>query len=199
MKPTAAGFITGTPVLTAAGEVAIELVAPGMMVVSRPEDSFDLIYCPVVRVCTQTSSPIVAITYVDPIDPDAKIPTFAGGNQLFWADKQGWVAASDVRPGHELRGADDRLLRVSMTSPVYCTETPGVGWYQLYPNYGELGNDIDFGGPSWRLVKSRTSRPNDEFVNGPLLAIEVHDIELAGCDAYSIGPAGVWVRSTQCG
>ncbi|WP_369929476.1 polymorphic toxin-type HINT domain-containing protein [Xanthomonas sp. NCPPB 2632] len=191
-------FIAGTSVLTEAGEVPIESIKPGDMVLSRPEEGGELAYRPVVRTVKHSNKVIVAITYVDPNEPDAEIPTFATDNHPFWVEGRGWVAAGAVRPGYELQGTDGRKIVVSAVSPVHRTETPGVGWYQLAPNYDVLGNDVDFNGPTWRLVKSHTSRPYEEFVDGPLLGVDVYNFEVDGFHTYYVGPAGVWVHNADC-
>lgn|GEM_PF-1546903 len=191
-------FIAGTPVWTEAGEVPIESIKPGDMVLSRPEEGGELAYRPVVRTVTHTNKVIVAVTYVDPEKPDRKSLNFATDNHPFWVEGRGWVAAGAMRPGYELQGTDGRKIVVSAISPVYRTETPGVGWYQLDPNYGALGNDVDFNGPTWRLVKSRTSRPNEEFVDGPFLGVNVYNFEVDGFHTYYVGSSGVWVHNANC-
>lgn len=116
----------------------------------------------------------------------------------FRVEGRGWVAADAIRSGDELQGSDGRKLRVSMVSPVYRTEKSGVGWYQLTSNNPSLGNDVDFSGSSWRLVKSRTSRPAEEFIDGPFLGVDVYNIEVDGFHTYYVGPAGVWVHNASC-
>ena len=191
-------FIAGTPVFTEAGEVAIDSIEPGDMVLSRKEEGGELAYRPVVRTVTHTNKVIVAVTYVDPEKPDRKSLTFATDNHPFWVEGRGWVAAGAMRLGYKLQGTDGRKIVVSAISAVYRTETPGVGWYQLDPNYGALGNDVDFNGPAWRLVKSRTSRPNEEFVDGPFLGVNVYNFEVDGFHTYFVGSPGVWVHNANC-
>lgn len=192
------GFIAGTPVWTDADQVAIESLKPGDLVLSRPEDSDELAYRRVVRTSRHTKRMIVAVTYVDPEKPDRKSLTFASDNHPFWVDGRGWVAAGLMLPGYTLQGTNGRKIVVSAISPVYRTEAHVVGWYQLDPNYGELGNDVDFNGPTWRLVKSRTSRPTGDFVDGPFLCANVYDVEVDTFGTYYVGSSGLWVRDTKC-
>ncbi|MEA9606616.1 polymorphic toxin-type HINT domain-containing protein [Xanthomonas campestris pv. plantaginis] len=191
-------FIAGTTVWTEVGEVAIESIKPGDRVLSRPEEGGELAYRSVVRTIQHRNKVIVGIFYVDPNRPQATIPTFATEDHPFWVEGRGWVAAGALRPGYKLQATDGRKLRVSMVSPVHRTETPGVGWCQLTRNNPDLGDDFDFNGPSLRLVKSNTYRPNKEFVEGPLLGVDVYNLEVDGFHTYYVGKAGVWVHNANC-
>ncbi|KAB7772250.1 polymorphic toxin-type HINT domain-containing protein [Xanthomonas maliensis] len=190
-------FIAGTSVWTEAGEIAIELIKEGDKVLSQPEEGGELAYRSVVRTIKHSNKVIVGIFYVDPNRPQATIPTFATEDHPFWVEGRGWVAAGALRPGYELQGSDGSKLRVTLVSPVYRTETPDVGWCPRTAT-SQLGNDFDSNGPSLRLVKSRTYRPTEKFIEGPVLGVDVYNLEVDGFHTYYVGKAGVWVHNANC-
>ncbi len=201
--PMSNGFIAGTLVWTETGQVAIEAIKPGDKVLSQPEEGGELAYRSVVRTIKHTNKTIVGVFYVDPNRPEATIPTFVTEDYPFWMKGRGWVAAGALRRGYKLQGTDGRKLRVDSASPVYQTETPGVGWRPLLPSSdlyepSDLGSDFDFNGSKLGLVKSSTYRPTDESVEGKLLGVDVYSIEVEGFHTYFVDKAGTWVHDANC-
>jgi len=89
----------GTPVWTERGEVAIEKVRAGDLVLSRDVESGELAFKPVLRTTVRPASPLVKIY--------AGNETFeTSGGHLFWVSGEGWVKSRMLETGMVLHTAD---------------------------------------------------------------------------------------------
>lgn len=91
-------FVAGTKVYTATGEVSIEQIRVGDLVLTQNLDAGTLGYKPVVRTTQREPEKLVRVI--------AGQDTFdCTGGHLFWVLEQGWVKARDLKPGSTLHGA----------------------------------------------------------------------------------------------
>lgn len=106
----------GTPVWTERGEVAIEKVRGGDLVLSRDVESGELAYKPVLRTTTRPESPLVRI------QAGSEVFETSGGH-LFWVSGQGWVKSRKLESGMVLHTAAGpaRVTQVSESAaqPTY--------------------------------------------------------------------------------
>jgi hypothetical protein len=99
----------GTPVWTERGQIAIEQVRVGDLVLSRDVDSGELTFKPVVRTTIRPEGPLVKVT--------AGRESFeTSGGHLFWVSGQGWVKSRKLESGMVLHTANGPV-RVSRVEP----------------------------------------------------------------------------------
>src|SRR5882724_7743845 len=123
-------FVPGTPVHTRDGLVTIEQVQIGDWVLSRPENGGAQAYKRVVR---SFSAAAQLVFYVDFFTSDAltweqRDCVVTTGSHLFWVDGAGWTRADKLLPRNTFLLADGRKARIYNATPLYQTETEGVGW-----------------------------------------------------------------------
>ena len=85
-------FAAGTPVWTEQGQVAIEKVRVGDMVLSRNVESGELTYKPVVRTTIRPAGQLTSIRV-------GKETFETSGGHLFWVSGEGWMKSRDLRSG----------------------------------------------------------------------------------------------------
>jgi hypothetical protein len=98
----------GTPVWTERGQIAIEQIRVGDLVLARDVDSGELAFKPVVRTTVRPAGPLVKIT--------AGRETFeTSGGHLFWVSGEGWVKSRKLQSGMVLHTASgpSRVSRVA--------------------------------------------------------------------------------------
>jgi hypothetical protein len=101
MQPAGECFVAGTLVLTQQGDLPIEKVRVGDLVLAQNVDSGELAFKPVLRATLRPAGPLVKIQ----IGRD-EFKTTSG--HLFWVAGDGWVKARNLSSGmdvHCLRGA----------------------------------------------------------------------------------------------
>ncbi|WP_254508673.1 polymorphic toxin-type HINT domain-containing protein [Anatilimnocola floriformis] len=116
----------GTPVWTERGEVAIEKILAGDLVLSRDIDSGELAFKPVLRTTVRPPGRLVKI--------QAGNETFeTSGGHLFWVSGQGWVKSRQLESGMVLHTATGptRVAEVS-ESPVAPTYNLVVADFNNY-------------------------------------------------------------------
>lgn len=91
-------FVQGTKVATLRGPMAIELIAPGDLVLSRNVSTGELSFKPVVAATTRTPAKTVELTVNDE-------QLRATTSHLLWVSGKGWTKAGDLRPGDILHSA----------------------------------------------------------------------------------------------
>jgi len=92
-------LLAGTPVWTEQGQVAIEKLRAGDLVLSRDVESGELAYKPVIRTTIRPAGKLLRI--------EAGRETFqTSGGHLFWVSGDGWVKARQLKPGMVLHTAD---------------------------------------------------------------------------------------------
>lgn len=108
----------GTPVWTERGQVAIEKVRAGDLVLSRDVESGELAYKPVLRTTVRPASPLVKIHA-------GKDVFETSGGHLFWVSGDGWVKSRKLETGMVLHtaGGPARVTQVS--------EAPAAPTYNL--------------------------------------------------------------------
>ncbi len=89
----------GTPVWTDRGEVAIEQVKVGDLVLTQHPDTGELAFKPVVQTTIRPDGSIVRF------DVDGQTIRATGGHP-FWVAGQGWMRARDLKPGMRLHGVN---------------------------------------------------------------------------------------------
>jgi intein/homing endonuclease len=102
-------FTAGTKVLTNAGEMNIEDIKVGDMVLSKNETTGEIDYKEVVRLFTKISESIYSIQVSDQVIE-------ATGNHPFWVDNKGWVNAEELQVGDLLVQSSGKRLRVEKIS-----------------------------------------------------------------------------------
>lgn len=85
-------LVAGTPVWTERGEVAIERIRPGDLVLSRDVDSGELAYKPVLRTTLRPEGPLVRVRA-------GKEVFESSGGHPFWVSGQGWIKARNLQIG----------------------------------------------------------------------------------------------------
>ncbi|MGE5194127.1 MAG: polymorphic toxin-type HINT domain-containing protein, partial [Deltaproteobacteria bacterium] len=93
-------FAAGTPVWTESGQVAIEKIKVGDLVLAQNIETGELAYKPVVCTTVRPAKPLVAVTIED------EHLTATSGHR-FWIAGDGWTKARDLQPGslvHTVRG-----------------------------------------------------------------------------------------------
>jgi hypothetical protein len=101
MQPAGECFVAGTLVLTQQGQLPIEMVRVGDLVLAQNVDSGELAFKPVLRATVRPAGPLVKVQ----IGRD-EFKTTSG--HLFWVAGEGWVKARNLSSGmdvHCLRGA----------------------------------------------------------------------------------------------
>lgn len=88
----------GTPVWTALGEVAIEKVRVGDLVLSRDIETGELAYKPVLRTTVRPASPLVKIHAGNEVFETS-------GGHLFWVSGEGWRKSRQLETGMVLHTA----------------------------------------------------------------------------------------------
>jgi hypothetical protein len=100
--PTGGGthdcLAAGTPVWTALGEVPIEKIRPGDLVLSRDVETGELAYKPVLRTTVRPTSPLVKIQA-------GKESFETSGGHLFWVSGEGWKRSRQLETGMVLHTA----------------------------------------------------------------------------------------------
>ena len=96
-------FARGTPIVTRKGLRAIETLRVGDRVLSRDVASGELSWKAVVRTTTRPPRPVYEIS----VDNEKFSCT---GGHLFWVSGQGWVKASQLRPGDILHSAGQPIV-----------------------------------------------------------------------------------------
>ncbi|WP_425614687.1 polymorphic toxin-type HINT domain-containing protein [Anatilimnocola sp. NA78] len=92
-------LLAGTPVWTEQGQVAIEKLRAGDLVLSRDVESGELAYKPVLRTTIRPTGKLLRI--------EAGSETYeTSGGHLFWVSGDGWVKARQLKPGMVLHTAD---------------------------------------------------------------------------------------------
>lgn len=109
-------FAAGTPVWTEQGQVAIEQVRVGDLVLSRDVETGELAYKPVVRTTIRPPGQLVCVRVGKEI-----FETSSG--HLFWVSGEGWVKSRDLRSGMVLHTA---------TGPARVSEVSRGGHTQTY-------------------------------------------------------------------
>jgi len=88
----------GTIVWTDAGQVAIERIRVGDLVLSQDPETGELAYKPVLRTTVRPEGPLVSVRTVN-----GEVFQTSGGH-LFWVAGEGWMRAREVQSGMELHG-----------------------------------------------------------------------------------------------
>lgn len=116
----------GTPVWTERGEVDIEKVRIGDLVLSRDVESGELAFKPVLRTTIRPESPLVKI------QAGSEVFETSGGH-LFWVSGQGWVKSRKLETGMVLHTASGpaRVTQVS-ESPAQQTYNLVVADFNTY-------------------------------------------------------------------
>ncbi|WP_254507584.1 polymorphic toxin-type HINT domain-containing protein [Anatilimnocola floriformis] len=111
-------LVAGTPVWTERGELAIEKIRPGDLVLSRDVDSGELAYKPVLRTTVRPEGLLVKISVGKEV-----FETSSG--HPFWVSGQGWRKARELEAGMVLNGAFGPL------SVVEVGQSPAAPTYNL--------------------------------------------------------------------
>ncbi|MBS0265967.1 MAG: hypothetical protein JSS02_28810, partial [Planctomycetes bacterium] len=93
-------FAAGTPVWTNSGQVDIEKIKVGDLVLAQNIETGELTWKPVVCTTLRPAKPLLAVTIGD------ELVTTTSGHR-FWVAGEGWIKARDLRPGsfvHTVRG-----------------------------------------------------------------------------------------------
>jgi hypothetical protein len=106
----------GTPVWTDRGEVAIEKMLPGDLVLSCEVDTGELVYKPVLRTTVRPAEDLVKLRV-------GKETIETSGGHPFWVSGQGWLKSRNLQAGmvlHTLNGPVNVLeVGVSPAEPTY--------------------------------------------------------------------------------
>lgn len=105
-------FVAGTPVCTQRGEVAIEKIRTGDLVLTQNLKCGEFEFKPVVR---PTTRPAMALVQVR-IGSDNFTCT---GGHLFWVLEQGWVKARNLKPGMAVHGAEGTGIVLACDTGTY--------------------------------------------------------------------------------
>lgn len=116
----------GTPVWTERGQVAIEKMRAGDLVLSRDIESGELAFKPVLRTTIRPAGPLVRI------QAGAEVFETSGGH-LFWVSGQGWVKSRQLTSGMVLHTAagPSRVIEVG-EAPVAPTYNLVVADFNTY-------------------------------------------------------------------
>ncbi|HKY36566.1 MAG TPA: SpvB/TcaC N-terminal domain-containing protein [Polyangiaceae bacterium] len=87
-------FAAGTPVVTASGLVAIELLRPGDLVLSRDVATGETAYRPITAIVVTPNDPLIALT-----DTSGALAILATPWHPFWVESRGWTRADQLEPG----------------------------------------------------------------------------------------------------
>lgn len=99
----------GTPVWTERGQVAIDQMRAGDLVLARDVDSGELAYKPVLRTTIRPAGLLIRV--------EAGNETFeTSGGHLFWVSGEGWVKSRKLKPGMVLHTADGPARVTNVTS-----------------------------------------------------------------------------------
>jgi hypothetical protein len=132
-------FAAGTEVHTDAGLKAIEDVEVGDLVWSQDEETGDVALRRVVRTFVTLNEPLLQVV-LEAADGDAEDFKVTGGHPFSVRDR-GWVRASELKPGDEVRRLGGGWLRVvgvknlEVRETVYNFEVEGFHTYFV----GEIG------------------------------------------------------------
>lgn len=116
----------GTPVWTERGEIDIEKVRIGDLVLSRDVESGELAFKPVLRTTIRPESPLVKI------QAGSEVFETSGGH-LFWVSGQGWIKSRKLETGMVLHTANGpaRVTQIS-DSPAQPTYNLVVADFNTY-------------------------------------------------------------------
>jgi hypothetical protein len=92
-----------TIVWTDRGEVAIEAIQVGDLVLSQHPETGELAYKPVLRTTVRPASRLIKLTA-------AGHEFSASGGHPFWVSGRGWIKARDLEAGMRLHGVADTIL-----------------------------------------------------------------------------------------
>lgn len=142
----------GTPVWTDRGEVAIEKILPGDLVLACEVESGELVYKPVLRTTVRPEEQMVKFRA-------GKETIETSGGHPFWISGQGWVKSRNLQPGMVLH---------TLNGPVHVVE---VGDGPVEPTYNLIVADFNtyFVGNQKILSHDNTiRRPTKAIVPGLL-------------------------------
>jgi hypothetical protein len=109
-------FAAGTPVWTDSGQVAVEKIKVGDLVLAQNVQTGELAYKPVVCTTVRPAKPLLEVTIGDE-------PVTATSGHRFWVAGDGWTKARDLAPGqlvHTVRGnAPVAAVKTGPTAETY--------------------------------------------------------------------------------
>lgn len=172
---TQACFGAGTLVHTRDGQLPIELIQPGDLILGQSEAGGELAHKRVVSTGVHDGRKVMLVQYVLANEslPRSLIVT---GNHPFWVQDLGWLQARELKAGQRLQLVDDVEAYVVRTACALGTAaTPSD---EPIEGFGKAG----------RSSAAVGKRP---------LRTRVFNIELEDFHTYFVGEAGVWVHNER--
>jgi Pretoxin HINT domain len=172
---TQACFGAGTLVHTRDGQVPIEFIQPGDLILGQSEAGGALAHKRVVNTGVYEGRKVMHVRYVLANEslPRSLIVT---GNHSFWIQDLGWLQARELKAGQRLQLVDDVEAYIAQTP---CTlDTAATHAAELIEGSGKAGRSSTAAGER-------------------LLRIRVFNIELEDFHTYFVGEAGVWVHNER--
>lgn len=172
---TQACFGAGTLVHTLGGQVPIELIQLGDLVLGQSETGGKLAYNKVVNTAVFEDRRVMLLQYVL---ANENLPRSLSvtGNHPFWVQDLGWCQTRELKAGQRLQLVDDVEAYVVQTAYM-------LGPAPSYPT--ERTGSVD-NNSSRSAVAATGRRP---------LRARAFSIELEDFHTYFVGEAGVWVRN----
>lgn len=191
-------FVAGTLVWTDKGQVPIEKIKVGDMVLSQPEAGGELAYKRVKETFVFESKEIWRIEIYADVHRESitEFELLVTPNHPFWVKGVGWTSVESLKQGDELIYQDGSDGYVNTVDYLFQTRYPGVGHFK----------DRDAGVNYF--VDLRDGRAVWDYGHGPfkltdslrddIFCWRVFNFEVEDFHTYYVGEYGLWVHNTHC-
>jgi hypothetical protein len=191
-------FVAGTLVWTDKGQIPIEQIKVGDMVLSKPEAGGERAYKRVGETFVFENNEIWRVEIFADVHRESitEFELLVTPNHPFWVKGVGWTSVESLKQGDELVYQDGSDGYVNTVDYVLQTKYPGVGHFS--DRDAGVNYFVDLRGES--AVWDYGSGPftlADSLYND-IFCWQVYNFEVEDFHTYYVGEYGLWVHNTHC-
>ena len=191
-------FAAGTPIWTDRGQLPIEQIKVGDMVLSRPEAGGEPAFKRVTKTFCHEDKKIWRLEYY--LTKEEKwAEMFVTPNHPIWVRGTGWSSVESITDGSTMVLQDGSDAIYNQAGLVWATGIEGVGyWYSPWTDDTSQGFGIDFRATLKPIFDDSEVYRSFEAAQPDPYLCAVYNIEVEDFHTYYAGESGLWVHNTNC-